>query len=84
MQNWKIAKIATTKSQRKLFFKLRSSSQRLSWLTESEIKSIAKDLKVAPDDVREMEARLTMKDASFDHKTSDDEVELFLPSQLFD
>lgn len=80
IQNWKIAKIATTKSQRKLFFNLRNSGQRLSWLTEREIKSIAKDLGVAPDDVREMESRLTMKDDSFDRKTSNDEAELPAPS----
>ncbi len=80
LQNWKIVKVATTKSQRKLFFNLRSSRQRLSWLTESEIKDIAKDLEVPTKDVREMEARLTIKDTSFDYGMDEDEDESLSPS----
>ena len=32
LRNWRIVKVATTKSQRKLFFNLRSSKKRLGWL----------------------------------------------------
>lgn len=35
LRNWRIVKIATTKSQRKLFFNLRSSKKRLAWLRKS-------------------------------------------------
>ena len=38
IKNWRIVKVATTKAQRKLFFKLRSKKKDISWLTESERK----------------------------------------------
>ena len=34
--NWKIVKVATTKAQRKLFFKLRNSKKKIGWLTNDE------------------------------------------------
>ena len=46
LKNWRIVKIATTKAQRKLFFKLRSAKTRLGWFTNDEINAVAKDLKV--------------------------------------
>lgn len=82
LQNWKIVKVATTKSQRKLFFNLRSSQQRLAWLSESEIKDIAEDLEVLPKDVREMEARLTVNDSSFDYTGDDDDEESLAPANF--
>ena len=72
MQNWRIVKVATTNSQRKLFFNLRSSRKRLAWLTESEIKDIARDLKVDIKDVREMEKRLTFTDTAYDDYSDED------------
>ena len=33
LKNWRLVKIATTKAQRKLFFKLRSKKKSLEWLT---------------------------------------------------
>jgi len=38
IKNWKIVKVATTKAQRKLFFKLKSKKTTSNWLTESEKK----------------------------------------------
>ena len=55
LRNWRIAKIATTKAQRKLFFNLRSSKKRLGWLNQKEINEVAEDLGVKPSDVVEME-----------------------------
>jgi len=66
LRNWKIVKVATTKAQRKLFFKLRSSKKRLAWLNKEEVDSVAKDLGVKPQEVIEMEKRLSSYDASFD------------------
>jgi RNA polymerase sigma-32 factor len=66
LRNWKIVKIATTKAQRKLFFKLRSSKKRLAWLNKEEVDSVAKDLGVKPQEVIEMEKRLSSYDTSFD------------------
>ena len=55
--NWKIVKVATTKAQRKLFFKLRSSKKKLGWLTNDEKELIAQDLGVRSKDVATMEQR---------------------------
>jgi RNA polymerase sigma-32 factor len=66
LRNWRIVKVATTKSQRKLFFNLRSAKKRLGWMNQAEINQIAKDLGVSPADVLEMEKRLNAHDAAFD------------------
>ena len=66
LRNWRIVKIATTKSQRKLFFNLRGQKKRLGWLNRDEVNAIAEDLGVSASDVREMEGRLGAYDASFD------------------
>ena len=82
LKNFKIAKVATTKAQRKLFFNLRSKKKGLNWLTDQEIESISKDLGVKPSDVREMEKRLSGSDISFDPLSdSDDEEAVYSPSQ---
>lgn len=69
IRNWRIVKIATTKSQRKLFFKLRSKKKNVSWLTMSEVSEIARDLGVKEKDVMQMEARLAFDDTPFDLPT---------------
>ena len=66
LKNWRIVKVATTKAQRKLFFNLRSSKKRLGWMNRKEVETIAKELKVSPEDVVEMESRLTGRDITFD------------------
>ncbi len=74
LRNWRIVKIATTKAQRKLFFNLRSMKKRLGWCTNEEINSVASDLGVKPETVREMEMRLNNADTSFDgHPDEEDE-----------
>ena len=47
IRNWRIVKIATTKSQRKLFFNLRKLKTRLGWQTANEIKEVAAALNVS-------------------------------------
>ncbi|MED5270665.1 MAG: RNA polymerase sigma factor RpoH [Pseudomonadota bacterium] len=64
--NWKIVKVATTKAQRKLFFKLRNSKKKIGWLTNDEKSLIANDLGVKTRDVETMEQRLASKDVLFD------------------
>ncbi len=66
LRNWRIVKVATTKAQRKLFFNLRSAKKSLAWFGSDEIDAVAKDLGVRPEDVVEMEARISGYDASFD------------------
>lgn len=66
IKNWGIVKVATTKSQRKLFFNLRKSKKNLGWLSNDEAQAIADDLNVALSDIYEMEMRLGGRDTSFD------------------
>ncbi len=66
IRNWRIVKVATTKAQRKLFFKLRSSKSRLGWFSHDEVQAVARDLGVEPKVVMEMEARLSSHDTSYD------------------
>lgn len=80
LRNWKIVKVATTKAQRKLFFKLRSSKKRLAWLNKEEVNSVARDLGVKPQEVIEMEKRLSSYDTSFDAPESDDDAPSFHPA----
>ena len=66
LKNWRIVKVATTKSQRKLFFNLRGSKKRLGWMNHEEVNTVARELGVSPEDVREMESRLAGQDITFD------------------
>jgi RNA polymerase sigma-32 factor len=81
LRNWRLVKIATTKSQRKLFFNLRKFKKNLGWLTESETKAIARDLGVTTAEVTDMEQRLSSRDMSFDPAPdADDEEGSYSPS----
>ena len=71
--NWKIVKVATTKAQRKLFFKLRNSKKKIGWLTNDEKNLIANDLGVKTRDVETMEQRLASKDVLFDRPEDDND-----------
>ncbi len=73
LRNWRIVKVATTKAQRKLFFNLRNMKKHLGWLTSEEVMEVAKDLRVKPETVREMEMRLSTSDTPFDAHDDDDE-----------
>ena len=81
IKNWEIVKVATTKSQRKLFFNLRSKKSTLSTLSNKEAISIAQDLGVPLKDVMEMEKRMNNHDLAIED--NDDEnasPSLFLTS----
>jgi RNA polymerase sigma-32 factor len=66
LRNWRLVKIATTKAQRKLFFNLRSMKAGPGALTRREALSIAKDLGVKPEEVFEMETRLSGQDVALE------------------
>jgi len=75
LRNWRIVKVATTKPQRKLFFKLRSSKKRLGWFNQDEVNDVAETLGVKPETVLEMESRLSGSDVTFDPPTNDNDDE---------
>src|SRR6188472_3879966 len=75
LKNWRMVKVATTKAQRKLFFNLRSMKQGLksqalegqthrSTLTPDEVGLVARQLNVKPEEVVEMETRLSGGDVA--------------------
>ncbi len=85
LRNWRIVKIATTKAQRKLFFKLRSSKKRLGWLNNEETQKVAEDLGVDAKVVRQMEGRMSSYDTSFDAEAdSDDEAVYRAPAHYLE
>jgi len=80
IKNWRIAKVATTKQQRKLFFNLRNKKKHLGWLNQAEINSVAKDLGVTPKNVVEMEARMSNYDVAYDPANDDSESSTHAPA----
>jgi RNA polymerase sigma-32 factor len=84
LKNWRMVKVATTKAQRKLFFNLRSIKQGMKadaldadthrgTLTPAEVATMAKQLNVKPDEVIEMETRLSGGDIALEPQTDDGE-----------
>ena len=80
LRNWRIVKVATTKAQRKLFFNLRKTKQRLGWFNENEVDLVANELGVSKEDVIEMESRMSGADVGFDLPTDDAETETYSPA----
>ncbi len=86
LRNWRMVKVATTKAQRKLFFNLRSMKQGLkadalegethrSTLTPSEVHRVATELNVKPEEVVEMETRLSGGDMALEPQGDDSDDE---------
>jgi len=78
LKNWRIVKVATTKEQRKLFFKLRSQKTRLGWFKSEEIDHVAETLGVTRANVIEMENRLNNYDVGFDPASDEDDDSAYL------
>ena len=74
LRNWRMVKVATTKAQRKLFFNLRSMKKGLAPLTAGEVKAVASELRVKPEDVVEMETRLAGQEVAFEAPGDDEEA----------
>ncbi|OEZ33793.1 RNA polymerase factor sigma-32 [Francisella endosymbiont of Amblyomma maculatum] len=83
LKNWKIVKVATTKAQRKLFFNLRSSKDKVGWLSSEDIKELAEELSVKEETVIEMEKRMCQGDASLDLPYTDDDGEQTFQQSLY-
>ena len=73
LRNWRLVKIATTKAQRKLFFNLRSLKQDLHAMSRDEVGAVAKYLRVKPEEVVEMETRLSGQDIALEAGPDEDE-----------
>jgi RNA polymerase sigma-32 factor len=84
LKNWRMVKVATTKAQRKLFFNLRSMKQGFkadaaaddthrNTLTPAEVGIVARELNVKPEEVIEMETRLSGGDIALEPQNDDGE-----------
>ena len=78
LRNWRLVKIATTKAQRKLFFNLRSHKQGIATFSPDQVNALAKDLNVKPEEVSEMEMRLSGGDTALESPL-DHEEDSFAP-----
>jgi RNA polymerase sigma-32 factor len=78
LRNWRLVKVATTKAQRKLFFNLRSLKQRAGTMSREEIEGVARELDVKPEEVAEMETRMSGGDVALEAR-SDESAEEFTP-----
>jgi RNA polymerase sigma-32 factor len=74
LRNWRLVKLATTKAQRKLFFNLRSMKSGLAPMTSQEVKRVASELRVKPEEVVEMETRLSGQEMTFEADQDDEEA----------
>jgi len=92
LKNWRMVKVATTKAQRKLFFNLRSMKQRFKsndaaadmathrdTLSPEQVGAMARELNVKPEEVLEMETRLSGGDVLLDPMASDDGEDVYGP-----
>ncbi len=75
LRNWRLVKVATTKAQRKLFFNLRSMKKTTGAMSPDEVAHIAQALNVKPEEVRQMETRLTGGDVALEGRVDDGEEE---------
>jgi len=78
LKNWRLVKVATTKAQRKLFFNLRSHKESLDSMTPAQVNALAQTLNVKPEEVVEMETRLSGRDIALE-TPADDEDDKFAP-----
>ena len=75
LRNWRLVKVATTKAQRKLFFNLRSMKQGSGTMSPDEVAGMAHALNVKPEEVVEMETRMTGGDVALEGRVEDGEEE---------
>jgi len=79
VRNWRLVKLATTKAQRKLFFNLRSMKIGEGSLKPDQVARIARELKVKPEEVLEMESRMGGHEISLENNSDDDEDDKYSP-----
>jgi len=74
LRNWRLVKVATTKAQRKLFFNLRSMKNDLAPMSGADVERVAGELRVKPEEVVEMETRLSGREIAFEGERDDEEA----------
>ena len=75
VRNWRLVKVATTKAQRKLFFNLRRMRpEDGQTLDTDQVDEIARELNVRPQDVSEMEVRMTGRELALEAPADDEDA----------
>jgi len=73
LKSWNLVKLGTTQAQRKLFFRIGDIGEHLDDASrKARIDDLAKELKVKPDDVIEVEARIKAREWSLNEVVGDD------------
>ncbi|MGO9121238.1 MAG: RNA polymerase factor sigma-32 [Desulfomonilaceae bacterium] len=73
LKSWNLVKLGTTQAQRKLFFRIGDIGEHLDEASRNaRIDDLAKELKVKPDDVIEVEARIKAREWSLNEVVGDD------------
>jgi RNA polymerase sigma-32 factor len=76
IRTWSLVKIGTTQAQRKLFYKLRSTKQKMEMTEETldpeAYKNLAEELGVSDESVIEMDQRMGGKDLSLDTEVNEE------------
>ena len=73
VRNWRLVKVATTKAQRKLFFNLRRMRPDGQTLDPEQVNEIARELNVRPEDVSEMEVRMSGREMALESPNDDED-----------
>lgn len=66
IRNWRMVKMITTKAHRKLFFNLNSFKKFGQTLSPDQVREVAEELNVRPEDVSDMERRMAGGETSLD------------------
>lgn len=74
IRNWRLVKVATTKAQRKLFFNLRRMRPDGQTLDPNQVEEIARELNVRPEDVSEMEIRMSGREFALEAPADDEDA----------
>ena len=73
LKSWNLVKLGTTQAQRKLFFRIGDIGEHLDEASRNaRIDDLANELKVKPDDVIEVEARIKAREWSLNEVVGDD------------
>ncbi len=86
IKSWSLVKIGTTQTQRKLFFKLAQARKMLQNLSEKrpEFEEIAETLGVRPEQIEEMDLRMSGRDLSLDAQVTEDGESTHMDYLMYD
>ncbi|MEK6654275.1 MAG: RNA polymerase sigma factor RpoH [Thermodesulfobacteriota bacterium] len=86
IKSWSLVKIGTTQTQRKLFYKLAQARKMLQNLSEKrpEFEEIAETLGVRPEQIEEMDLRMSSRDLSLDAQVTEDGESTHMDYLMYD